>query len=80
MFSIKILGDDGQYTVHGCDSYCVGRTVDGLRSVSFWSKGAGVEPGFVIVDGEVTPMVYVMGATGKTIDRIWPTPRPETAP
>ena len=80
MFSIKVMEENGHYTVHGCSSYNVGKTADGFRSVSYWGKGGLEEPGLVLVGEGYAPVVYIMNGHGKTIDAIWPFPQPEPSP
>ena len=72
MFSIKVVGKDGYYTVYEAESYSVNETPEKLRSVCFWTKGSGQEPGLIVVDGEKAEVVYVVNTTGKTIDVINP--------
>ncbi len=80
MFSIKAIEKDNRYTVYECNSYNVGKTSLGLRSISFWIRGSGSEPGLVIVGEGFYPVAYIMNDAGKTIDTVWPFPPPETAP
>lgn len=67
MFSLKVVEKD-HYTVYEADAYNVGRTPGKLRSVVFWTRGGGQEPGRVVVDGDIVEVVYIMNTSGKTVD------------
>lgn len=71
MFAIKVCDSDNNYTMYDADAYS-SSVLNGNRTIHFWQKGSGSEPGVIVVDGDKTNIVFVMNGAGETVDVVRP--------